>query len=282
MSVRDQIELNSGSLTQSERKLASALLSDYPYAGLVPIQELAGRSEVSAPSISRFVVKIGLSGYQEMQRLLIAELAEGNRSPVEIHRTGRKIEGGFLEEFMSRAATGMNSAGAAITEAQFERIVALLSERKRNVFAIGGRASNSIAMHLSFHLRQARRGVFHLPSDPDIWPEYLLRMKAGDIFFLVDFRRYQPKLARLAELASGNRRARVVLMTDKWLSPATRHASEVLAVPTETGTIWDSYCAALAVTEALATSVAERDWDRTRTRIEAWDSADVADPESGG
>ena len=209
MSVRDQIELNSGSLTQSERKLASALLSDYPYAGLVPIQELAGRSEVSAPSISRFVVKIGLSGYQEMQRLLIAELAEGNRSPVEIHRTGRKIEGGFLEEFMSRAATGMNSAGAAITEAQFERIVALLSERKRNVFAIGGRASNSIAMHLSFHLRQARRGVFHLPSDPDIWPEYLLRMKAGDIFFLVDFRRYQPKLARLAELASGNRRARV-------------------------------------------------------------------------
>lgn len=280
MSVRDQIELNSGSLTRSERKLASALLSDYPYAGLVSIQELAERSEVSAPSISRFVVKIGLSGYQEMQRLLLAELTEGNRSPVEIHKTGKRIEGGFLEEFISRAAMKMNSAGAAVTEAQFERISALLAAERRSVFAIGGRASNSIAMHLSFHLRQARQGVYHLPSDPDIWPEYLLRMKAGDVFFLVDFRRYQPKLARLAELASGNRRARVVLMTDKWLSPATRHASEVLAVPTEIGTIWDSYCAALAVTEALVTRVAERNWEKTRARIESWDSADIADPET--
>ena len=62
MLIRDQIEKNSGTLTQSERKLASALLSDYPYAGLVTIQELAERAEVSPPSISRFVTKIGLSG----------------------------------------------------------------------------------------------------------------------------------------------------------------------------------------------------------------------------
>ena len=280
MSIRDQIELNSGALTQSERKLASALLADYPYAGLHSIQELAERAEVSAPSISRFVAKIGLSGYQEMQRRLIAELAEGARSPVEIHRTGKRIEGGFLEEFIARAAIQMNSASAAITQAQFERICALLSEQKRSVYAIGGRVSDSIAMHLSFHLRQARQGVYHLPRDPDAWPEYLLRMRSGDILFLVDFRRYQPKLARLAQQANRKCKVQVILMTDKWLSPATRHASEVLAVPTETGTIWDSYCAALAVTEALVTRVAEQNWDKTRARIEAWDAAGQTDPET--
>ena len=62
-------------------------------------------------------------------------------------------------------------------------------------------------------------------------------------------------------------------MTDKWLSPANRYASEVLAVPIDTGTIWDSYSAALAVTEALVTRVAEEKWDSTRQRIEAWDRA---------
>lgn len=116
-------------------------------------------------------------------------------------------------------------------------------------------------------------GVFHIPRDPESWPEYLLRMKPGDIFFLADFRRYQPNLAKLAKQASIERKAQVVLMTDKWLSPATRYASEVLAVPIDTGTIWDSYSAALAVTEALVTRVAEENWDNTKDRIEAWDSA---------
>lgn len=272
MQIREQIAQNSDSLTQSERKLVAALLSDYPYAGLISIQELAERAEVSAPSISRFVTKIGLAGYQELQRRLIAELKEGDRSPVAIHAEGNRIEGGYLAEFISRAATQMRQASDAITQAQFDRICELLGDPKRNVYGIGGRISDSIAQHLTFHLRQARQGVYHLPRDPEAWPEYLLRLRPGDVFFLADFRRYQPNLAHLAK-AAASRRVQVVLMTDKWLSPATRHATEVLAVPIQTGTIWDSYSAALTVTEALVTRVAENNWDHTRARIEAWDAA---------
>ena len=280
MSIRSTIEENAESLTQSERKLAAALLSDYPYAGLISIQELAERAEVSPPSISRFVTKIGLSGYPEMQRRLIAELKEGARSPVEIHEAGNRIEGGYLAEFIARATSQLQSATEAITEGQFNRICSLLSDPKRNVYAIGGRISDTIAQLISFHLRQARQGVYHLPRDPEIWPEYLLRMRPGDVFFIVDFRRYQRNMTRLAAAASRDRRAQVILMTDKWLSPATRHASEVLAVPIETGTVWDSYSAATAVTEALVTRVAETNWDGTRARIEAWDAARQFDGEA--
>lgn len=279
MTIRDQIEQSSTSLTQSERKLAAALLSDYPYAGLISIQELAARAEVSAPSITRFVTKIGLDGYQDMQRRLLAELKDGNRSPVQVRAAGRRIEGGYLAEFISRAAAQMQSANDALTEAQFLRICALLSDPKRSVYALGGRISDSIALHLSFHLRQARRDVFHLPRDPESWPEYLLRLRSGDVFFLVDFRRYQTNLADLAEKAAA-RKAQVVLMTDKWLSPATRHASEVLAVPIETGTLWDSYSAALTVIEAIVARVADDTWETTRARIEAWDAARQPDGET--
>lgn len=273
MSVRDRIEQRSSALTASERKLATALLSDYPYAGLLSIQALAERAEVSAPSISRFVAKIGLPGYSEMQRLLLSELKEGDRSPAQVRAAGRPIEGGYLAEFIARAASQMQSAKDAITEAQFTRICDLLADPKRSVYAIGGRISDTIALNLSFHLRQARQGVYHLPRDPEVWPEYLLRMKPGDIFFMVDFRRYQATLSELAEKASKERKAQVVLMTDKWLSPARRHAAEVLAAPTETGTVWDSYSAAFAVTEAMVARVAEADWDRTHARIDAWDAA---------
>ncbi|MCE8000877.1 MAG: MurR/RpiR family transcriptional regulator [Rhodobiaceae bacterium] len=269
--VKDRIETASGTLTAGERKLAAAILSDYPYAGLSSIQDLARRSEVSAPSISRFMTKIGLSGYQEFQRILIAELKQGDRSPVDVHAGGRHVEGSYLNDFLAKASAQMAIAGDAITEDQFGRICGMLSEPKRSVYVLGGRISDTIASHLSFHLRQSRASVFHLPQNPEGWPEYLLRMKQGDVFFLVDFRRYQPALAELARVANAERGARVIVMTDKWISPVARHASEVLAVPIESGTLWDTYSSALAVTEAIVTQIAEHNWDQTRTRIETWD-----------
>lgn len=273
--IKQKIESASESFTAGERKLAAAILSDYPYAGLSSIQDLAKRSEVSAPSISRFMTKLGLAGYQEFQRSLIDELKQGDRSPVEMHDRDRHIEGDYLSDFLAKASTQMAIAGDAITEEQFNRVCDLLSNPKNSVYAIGGRISDTIAAHLSFHLRQSRRGVYHLPSDPETWPEYLLRMKPGDIFFVVDFRRYQASLASLAKLARDERGARVIVMTDKWISPVARHASDVLPVPIESGTLWDTYSSALAITEAIVTRIAEDTWKHTRSRIEAWDKLRV-------
>ncbi|MEO0958922.1 MAG: MurR/RpiR family transcriptional regulator [Pseudomonadota bacterium] len=281
MSVRSKIEQHSGSLTQTERKLVSALLSDYPYAGLMPMQELAERAEVSPPSVSRFVVKVGLSGYAEMQRALLSELRQGTLSPVEIHEASETIDNGYLAEFLSRAASQVKSAATAITEAQFDRISALAANPRRAFYTIGGRVSDNVARHLAFHLGQARSNVFHLSRDPEVWPEYLLRMKPGDVFFVFDFRRYEPALATLAEKAAEDRKAKVIVVTDKWLSPINRTASEVLAVPIETGTIWDSYAAALAVIEAMAARVASEDWNKVRARITAWDAARDIDGDDG-
>ncbi|MXQ07385.1 SIS domain-containing protein [Alphaproteobacteria bacterium GH1-50] len=271
-SIKHRIEDSAGQLTAGERKLAAAILADYPFSGLASIQELSNRSEVSTASISRFMVKIGLSGYQEFQRELISELKEGDRSPVEVHPGARQIEGGFLADFLAKTVHQMTTAGDAITEDQFARVCDVLSNKKRAVYTIGGRISDTIAAHLSFHLRQAREGVYHLPQNPESWPDYLLRMKPGDLFFIVDFRRYQTSIETLARQAQQQRGADIVLMTDKWISPIARHASEVLAVPIESGTLWDSYSSALAVTEAIVTRIAEDSWEETRTRIEAWDA----------
>ncbi|MEM9140152.1 MAG: MurR/RpiR family transcriptional regulator, partial [Pseudomonadota bacterium] len=232
-------------------------------------------------SDSRFVVKVGLTGYADMQRHLLSELRHGTLSPVEIHEASGAIETGYLTEFLSRTAAQVKSAATAITEAQFDRICALMGDRKRGLYMIGGRVSDNLARHLAFHLGQARPSVFHLPRDPETWPEYLLRMKPGDVFLAFDFRRYEAKLATLAQKAARDRKAQVVVVTDKWLSPINRTAAEVLAVPIETGTIWDSYAAAMAVTEAIAARVANEDWEKVRERIEAWDAARNENGEAG-
>ncbi len=271
MIIRERIEKAADTLTIRERKLAATILSDYPFSGLNPIHELARHSEVSAPSISRFVTKIGLEGYQEFQRELISELKQGLRSPLDLHAPDRPVEGGFLKDFIAKSTSQMAMAADAITEEQFLQICTLLTDPKRRIYVLGGRISDTIAKHLTFHLRLIRKDVTHLPTDPEIWPDYLMRMRQGDILYLVDFRRYEKRLERLAYSAARNRNARILLMTDKWISPVAKHAHEVLPVPIDSGTLWDTYSAALAVTEAIVTQIAEHDWDKARARMEAWE-----------
>jgi len=271
MTIRTTIGAVSDSLTQSERKLAATLLSNYPFKGLLNIQELAEEAGVSAASISRFTAKLGLDGYADMQRKLVDELRRGDVSPVDLHERSTRIKGSFLAGFLARAAAQIESAGDAITDGQFDRITALLSDPRRQVFAMGGRISDTIARHLTFHLAQSREGVEHLSRDTESWPGHILRMKPGDIVFLVDFRRYEPSLERLAQ-AMATKRVKIVLLTDSWISPIKGNAAEVLAVPIETGTVWDSYAAALAIVEAIVARIAELTWDETRARIELWDA----------
>ncbi len=276
MMIRDRIEKAAENLTTGERKLAAAILSDYPFAGLSPIHELAKHSEVSAPSISRFVTKIGLEGYQEFQRELISELKEGMRSPIDLHAPDRRVEGSFLKDFIAKSTSQMAIAADAITEDQFLQICTLLTDPKRRIYVLGGRISDTIAKHLTFHLQLIRKDVFQLPNNVEEWPDYLLRMRQGDILYLVDFRRYDPLLEQLACKAAQTRNARIVLMTDKWISPISKHAREVLPVPIDSGTLWDTYSAALAVTEAIVTRIAEHNWEKTRSRMEAWDALRIS------
>ncbi|PCH75535.1 MAG: RpiR family transcriptional regulator [Rhodobacteraceae bacterium] len=272
MQVRERIEQMSDDLTSTERKLCTALLLDYPFAGLDPIQSLAKTTKTSPPTISRFVAKLGFQGFQEFQQQLISELKQGQRSPVDLQKVGAPIHGPFLESFLDRAGKVVADATKAVSESQFEYVCDLLSDKRRSIYVIGGRMSDALALHLSRHLRQIRAKVFHVPSDPEVWPEYLLRMRARDVLFIVDFRRYQDSLLTLAKKAVEARNVQVVLMTDKWLSPISEQANEVLAVPIDSGTLWDSYTGALALIEALVTRIAEENWDQTKTRIKDWDS----------
>ncbi len=272
MDVKSRIEGMSAELTATERRLSASLLMDYPFAGLLPIQELAENTKTSSPTVSRFVTKLGFSGFQEFQRQLIGELKEGQRSPVDLQQTSAPVQGAYLAGFLARAEQIVNTSKTSVTEVQFEKVCGLLSDPKRSIYVIGGRMSDALALYTSRHLRQVRGKVFHLPADVEVWPEYLLRMRPRDILLVVDFRRYQASLAMLARRAHHDHNAQVVLMTDQWISPIAKDASEVMAVPIDSGTLWDSYTGALAVMEAIVTRVAETNWDQTKTRIEAWDA----------
>ena len=268
--VRERITSASETFTAAERRISALVLSDYPYSGLDPITQVSERSHASPASVSRFIQKLGFDGFQDFQRHLISELREGQRSPTQIREATQPVESSFLTTFLERSEGLLASTRDLVTEQQFERICALLSDKKRSIYISGGRISASIMHYFAWHLQYARRDVFVLPSDPEYWPQQILQLRRGDVLILSDYRRYDSRLLPLAQ-AARNRKADVVLLTDTWISPISAHATEILTIPIYTDTLWDSYTPVLSVLEALATQVAEKNWNDVKDRLASWD-----------
>jgi len=270
--VRTRIREANAHLTASERKIANAILADYPFTGLESIQGLAAKTGVSAPSITRFVSKIGCGGFQDLQRQLIAELKEGQRSPLDLKSSQKPVgQSDFLSEYVARVSAVLQEMTATVSLAQFDMLADLLADPSRNIYLLGGRISDNVASFLSIHLRQIRSGIYHMADNPEFWPEHVLRMRKKDVVVLFDFRRYQLSLSRLAETIAQKQGATIVVITDRWMSPAARSADHIVALPIDAGTAWDTVAAAIALVEALIVRVSEADWQATQKRIRDWD-----------
>src|SRR5437899_12013202 len=74
------------SLSPAERRLARVLLASYPIAGLESVARFAERASVSPPTVTRFITKLGFTGYPELQEVLPHEVPARLSSPLERYR----------------------------------------------------------------------------------------------------------------------------------------------------------------------------------------------------
>src|SRR5690606_24073977 len=80
--LADRITAILPSLTNAERRAARALLARYPTTGIETVAPFAERAGVSAPTILRFIAKLGFDGYGEFRRTLREELEAQAQYPL--------------------------------------------------------------------------------------------------------------------------------------------------------------------------------------------------------
>ncbi len=268
MSVAERIHARFEQLTRAERKAARLLLTNYPVAGLDSLPELARRSTVSHPTILRLVSKLGYSGFGPFQAALRGELEARFMSPLRKARddTPLRDEDNFFARFADTACENIRQSAAMLPRSEFEGAVSLLLDAGKTAHLLGGRFTDSIATYLYMHLRVLRPRVAHVTGPPVSWSEYLLDMDERAILVVFDIRRYQDDVVAFATEAA-RRGARLVLITDQWLSPIASVATHVLPVRVEVPSSWDSASAIVALVEALIARVNTSAWDRSAERI---------------
>jgi DNA-binding MurR/RpiR family transcriptional regulator len=271
-SVFARIHQRMESLSAAERRVARALLADYPAAGLTSSHALAADAGVSAPTVVRLALDLGFDGFSDLQEHLRAEVSEARSSPV-----ARVLARGPMPHPETVLTTALGGRIEAIRhtmeltpESELLSTAALIAKCPAQVLVTGGFFSSSIARILALQLSQVRRNVLFLEEPLRRDAGVVLDAKKGSVLVIFDLRRYEPAAAQLAKLAH-ERGLDVVLLSDRWMSPVAALATTVLTV--DVGAVpFDTFVALLAVSEAVVESVlaqTERDGIRRMSRWEA-------------
>ncbi|MCC6304653.1 MAG: MurR/RpiR family transcriptional regulator [Rhodobacteraceae bacterium] len=267
--VEAQLRAATDRLTRAERQLASHLLAAFPVAGLASITALARAAGVSSPTVVRLVQKLGYRGYPDFQAALRAEVGEMLVTPLAKHDrwAGQAPDAHVLNRFAEAVARNLQATLGGVDHAGFDAAAALLADPGRGIFVVGGRITHALADYAATHLGMMRPRVRLLDDRSSTWPPALLDMAAGDVLVVFDIRRYENAVLHLAE-AAAERGVEVILLTDRWLSPAARVARHRFAAHVEAPSPWDSTVAILVLVETLLAGVADHGWEATRARMQ--------------
>ncbi|MBB3975396.1 DNA-binding MurR/RpiR family transcriptional regulator [Rhizobium azooxidifex] len=268
--VSDVINAHFDALTRAERQLAASLLDNYPVSGLGSITTVAENARVSTPTVARMVQKLGYRGFPDFQAHLHHELEATLSNPIAKHdRWAANAPGThILNRFADAITNNLRQTLSQIEIADFDGAAALIANRKRNVYLVGGRITKALADYLFTHLQVIRPNVTQLASNPSSWPQYVLNMKAGDVIVVFDIRRYEQEIETLSRVARA-RGVEIVLFTDQWASPIAKHATHAFRIQIEAPSAWDSSVVTLFVVEALIEAVQSANWSETRDRMKS-------------
>ncbi|MFK3668246.1 MurR/RpiR family transcriptional regulator [Ochrobactrum teleogrylli] len=269
MSIRDRLTDASVAFTRSELKIVRQLLSNYPAAGLNTVAHLAAAAGVSNPTVVRFANTLGYEGYPEFQAALLDEVQERMSSPLSMLDTRKPAleHESFYPYFLSASIQALESSMQMLPPGDFEAVIDVAANMNTRIHCLGGRFSGFIAGLLWSHMKQLRGDTRWINGTEADRVDQLVDLGKRDSLFVYDYRRYQIDTIRFAEQAA-KQGARVVLFTDRWVSPISEFASITLMAPVETVSPFDSVVPAIAQTEAIIAGLTARLTNESRGRIE--------------
>jgi DNA-binding MurR/RpiR family transcriptional regulator len=261
-----------GSMTAAERRVARALLASYPAAGLDSAGSLAATAQTSAATVVRLVQKLGFDGFPGFQTTLRAELSSRRVGPID--RAAVAPPGDAREKILHDLSQALSDLAATVSATvpptEFAAAVRLLADNRRTIWLLGGRASQPLAVYIAAHLSRFRSGVSVLPRYAGGHDAVLVDANRRTVLVAFDFRRYEQETVEVAALAT-ERGAKVIVVTDTLMSPATASAEVVLPVAVEVPSPFDSSVGGLVLAEALLEAVLMEMGPTAVERMRRWD-----------
>ncbi|CAM3197680.1 hypothetical protein CFR75_16580 [Komagataeibacter xylinus] len=255
MSVKEEIISKGKSLTRAELKVLRAIVDYYPKSVLGTMSSIAMISNVSLPTVSRTITKLGYENYDIFRRAVVDEVGGEIFSPLRSLKTQPSDQDDIASSqktFLSDLFTILNDFKDGQLPESLQRAVAMIVDEKRTVYCMGGRASRHLASLACHYFRLVRPRVISIFSQFD--EEYMADVQKEDILVVFDYRRYQSSTIDVAQFFH-NKKARIILFTDTWQSPISKFSDIVFSAHIELSSPLGTMVPGLIQVEMLAAAL---------------------------
>ena len=251
-------------LSPAHRQIARFLVEHPDEAGYLTSSELAKRAQVSQPSVTRFAVALGFSGYPEL-RAEVRSRALSQAAPA-----ARDAAGAWQSAIAADVLNLRQLASSPWAADRLERIGLNLAA-SRPLPVLGLRVSRPLAELFTYFARKVHPDVRLVPpgSERD---DVLARAREAGATWLLAFGlpRYPSQLASAMHWAR-SLGLRVALLTDSPVGPLADEADDLLAAPVHTELTFDSLVGPLALTMGLLQVLVDAQPADAQRRLDEFD-----------
>jgi DNA-binding MurR/RpiR family transcriptional regulator len=255
-SILDKIYAEYKTFTPSQQKVSEYLSQHLDEALILNANQIAKEAGVSEATFTRFIARLGFSGFSEFKREIGNFIIQGYSTTERLAESVQTfgISNSVFLEILQGDIENINKITNGVSNALFEKAVDKLSSAK-SIYLLGLRSSYSLAFYLAFNLRFFLKSVNLIkPGIGDI-PEQVLSTGKGDVLVAIAFRRYTSEVVKIAEKMK-RKNAYIIAVTNSHLSPIAQLADMSLVVETEITTYIESFTAPMSLLNALITAVA--------------------------
>ena len=254
--ILDKIYTEYKTFTPSQQKVAEYLTQHLDNALILKANQLAKEAGVSEATFTRFIARLGFSGFSEFKREIGNFIIQGNSTTQRLAESAETfgISDSVFLEILRGDIENIHKITNGISNELFEKAVGKLSSAK-SIYLLGLRSSYALAFYLAFNLRFFLNSVTLIkPGIGDI-PEQVLSAGKGDVLIAISFRRFTRDVVNIVEKIK-RKKAYIIAMCNSHLSPIAQLADMSLVVETEIPTYIESFTAPMSLLNALITAVA--------------------------
>jgi DNA-binding MurR/RpiR family transcriptional regulator len=258
-------------LSPKKRRVADFIIKDHKKIFMMTAKEIAQECQVSEPTIIRFTVDLGFSGYMEfvqyMKGLLHIELTAVERL-LKTSRQPNQLT--TIERYCRNAISNLESMMNAVSEKDLKRIARALFKAD-TVYVVGYRASAALAYYFGYLLKKVRSNV--IVDTALTWElrDLIAQNGKSGLMFVVAFPRYPRKTIELMEYAKGHH-VKVIGMSDTPKSPIVSRSDQYVIIDLEAVSFVDPFAHVMAYLAALVHEVTYLDLPKSTKCLSRFDS----------
>ena len=258
-----------------ERRVADLLLSEPSAIAFGTVASVAATAGVGNSTVMRFATTAGFAGFSELQTAVRTEV--GGQLRQATHRVRQPRSGDPVDGALDTELANLHTTFAQLDRDALGRAADHLA-RAAHVAVLAGDAARGVAQDFAAQLGMLRPDVTLVDVGSIALGRALTWLEPVDVLVVIDTARYETTITTAAEHAAA-RGIPVLAVSDSHVSPIGSTGRWSFQIVDSGAGPFDSFVAALALTNLLATLVTARLGRAAVRHIDrldaAWDATEV-------